>query len=89
MGITFKSTRGGLPQDQALVFERLPRHHHVLLAEGVAVLQLGRAAVLHAVPHLLQLLMLLIIIDAEIHGCYHLSNLSQGSGKVGVLLRFL
>lgn len=53
VGLTFKSTSGSLPQEQALVFERLSRPHHVLLAERVAVLQLGSAAVLHAVPHLL------------------------------------
>ncbi len=51
--LTFKSTSGSLPQQQALVFEPLFRPHHVLLAEGVAVLQLGSAAVLHAGPHFL------------------------------------
>lgn len=53
VGLTFKSTSRSLPQEQALVFERLSRPHHVLLAEGVAVLQLGSAAVFYAVPHLL------------------------------------
>lgn len=38
VGLTFKSAGGSLPQEQALVFERLSRTDHVLLAEGMAVL---------------------------------------------------
>lgn len=38
VGLTFKSPGSGLPQEQALVFEGLSQTHHVLLAEGMAVL---------------------------------------------------
>lgn len=89
MVLTFQPTSGRLPQQQALVLERLSRPHHVLLAEGVAVLQLGRAAVLHAAPHFLQPLLSLVLADAQVHGGDHLSHLSQSFGDVGVLLRFL
>lgn len=71
------------------MFERLSRSHHVLLAEGIAVFQLGHAAVLHAAPHLLEPLMALIFADAEIHSSDHLPNLSQCFGEVSVLLCFL
>lgn len=71
------------------MLERLARPHHVLLAEGVAVLQLGGAAVLHAVPHLPQPLVPLVLTDAQVHGGDHLPDVRQRLREVGVLLRFL
>lgn len=88
-GLTLESAGSSLPQENALVLERLPRPHHVLLAEGVAVLQLGGAAVLHAVPHLLQPLVPLVLADAQVHGGDHLPDMRERLREVGVLLRFL
>lgn len=88
-GLTLESAGGGLPQEHALVLERLARPHHVLLAEGVAVLQLGGTAVLHAVPHLLQPLVPLVLADAQVHGGDHLPDVRERLREVGVLLRFL
>lgn len=86
---TFQPPRGRLPQQHPLVFERLPGAHHVLLAEGVAVLELGGRAVLHAVPHFLQSLVTLVFADAQVHGGDHLPDPSQSFGEVGMLLGLL
>lgn len=86
LGLTLEPPGGRLPQQHPLVFEHLPRPHHVLLAEGVAVLQLGGAAVLHAAAHLLQPLVPLVLADAQVHGGDHLPHAAQRLGEVGVLL---
>lgn len=86
LSLTLESPSGGLPQQQPLMLEHLARPHHVLLAEGVAVLQLGGAAVLHAAAHLLQPLVPLVLADAQVHSSDHLPHLAQRLGEVRALL---
>lgn len=89
VSLTLESPGGRLPHQHPLVLEHLPGPHHVLLAKGVAILQLGGAAVLHAAAHLLQPLVPLVLADAQVHSSDHLPHLAQRLGQLRVLLSAL
>ena len=82
---TFQPARGSLPVDQAFVLQCPLVAEEVLLAERLAVLQLGQALVLHARQHLLELLVLLVQPHALVHGREDLSDLGQRARQVLVL----
>lgn len=83
---TFEASRGRLPVDQAFVLQVPVFAVQVLLAEHLAVLQLGQALVLQPSQHFLQLLALLVLVHSRVHCGDDVPDLGQGAGQVGLLL---